>query len=461
MISEELKKIKSFGSSMESSVTPEDIADKEKELGVMLPQALQDFYFTFHENDPVFSAKNRFIPLHELKRTKRHLIGSQDVEVITFYTYGIWGVGIRKETNAQDIHDPYTYTYYNNPKNQKQKQASICRSGYRLSSSLMGWVSAQQLFSQNSIGRIDPKGLAYNDRNAVLKIFHMLPIGQAENNIGRACSTKDSALYGFIDFGMRCVFVSAGSSGLVKDFMENIHVGFEWYKLDGKFIEKTPAPHKSIRKRALLSIEPAMETLNHFIDMIDLQSQEQEIVEAEQRIRAAIPEPLKELYRRIPGNYLNAPNCFILPGRLKNEEGKIPFLSGGQGVFDYAFEHLSPIVYRSEMDGSWSEYGMIDGFVITQLAWNIMNREDLGIVLAEVPEYSKQSLSTRGALGKVLVPYFQDLTRENMQQLYCSPENDIIVLYDKQLKTLYAAAVGGEPLRNLEKVTKIKLSWLT
>ena len=104
---------------------------------------------------------------------------------------------------------------------------------------------------------------------------------------------------------------------------------------------------------------------------------------------------------------------------------------------------------------------MIDGFVVTQLAWNIMNREDLGIVLAEVPKCSKQSLSTRGALGKVLVPCFQDLTRENMQQLYCSPENDIIALYDKQLKTLYAAAVGGEPLRNLEKVTKIKLSWLT
>ena len=48
-----------------------------------------------------------------------------------------------------------------------------------------------------------------------------------------------------------------------------------------------------------------------------------------------------------------------------------------------------------------------------------------------------------------------------MQQLYCSPENDIIALYDKQLKTLYAAAVGEEPLRNLEKVAKIKLSWLT
>ena len=49
MISEELKKIKSFGSSMESSVTLEDIVDKEKELGVMLPQALRDFYFTFQK----------------------------------------------------------------------------------------------------------------------------------------------------------------------------------------------------------------------------------------------------------------------------------------------------------------------------------------------------------------------------------------------------------------------------
>lgn len=161
MISEELKKIKSFGSHRESSVTPQDIADKEAELGFTLPQALQEFYLTFHENDPVFSTKNWFIPLRELERTERHLIGSQDVEVITFYTYGIWEVGFRKETSDQDIYDPYTYIYYNNPKNQKQKQASICRSGYRLSCSILGWISAQQLFSQNSIGRIDLNQVAH------------------------------------------------------------------------------------------------------------------------------------------------------------------------------------------------------------------------------------------------------------------------------------------------------------
>ena len=49
MISEELKKIKSFGSHMESSVTPQDIADKEAELGFTLPQALQEFYLIFHK----------------------------------------------------------------------------------------------------------------------------------------------------------------------------------------------------------------------------------------------------------------------------------------------------------------------------------------------------------------------------------------------------------------------------
>ena len=45
MILEELCKIKSFGSNMESSVTPQDIADKEAELGFALPQALLSCLF--------------------------------------------------------------------------------------------------------------------------------------------------------------------------------------------------------------------------------------------------------------------------------------------------------------------------------------------------------------------------------------------------------------------------------
>lgn len=64
MISEELKKIKSFGSSMESSVTLEDIVDKEKELGVMLPQALRDFYFTFQKEQK----RANFVPENKIQK---------------------------------------------------------------------------------------------------------------------------------------------------------------------------------------------------------------------------------------------------------------------------------------------------------------------------------------------------------------------------------------------------------
>ena len=42
MIQAELYRIKSFGSDMKSTVTLGDIADKEKELGFTLPQALQE-----------------------------------------------------------------------------------------------------------------------------------------------------------------------------------------------------------------------------------------------------------------------------------------------------------------------------------------------------------------------------------------------------------------------------------
>ena len=42
MIQAELYRIKSFGSDMKSTVTLEDIADKEKEQVYTLPQALQE-----------------------------------------------------------------------------------------------------------------------------------------------------------------------------------------------------------------------------------------------------------------------------------------------------------------------------------------------------------------------------------------------------------------------------------
>ena len=73
MIQEELKTIKSFGSQLESTVTTEDIATKEKKLKIKLPEALMDLYLTFHPDDPLFSGPCSLLPFDELKvqRIKR------------------------------------------------------------------------------------------------------------------------------------------------------------------------------------------------------------------------------------------------------------------------------------------------------------------------------------------------------------------------------------------------------
>ena len=93
MISEELKKIKSFGSSMESSVIQEDIADKEKELGFTLPQALQELYLTFHPDDPAFAKKGNLIPLEELKIYKRVYWTDTIITILPFCRHERYGYG--------------------------------------------------------------------------------------------------------------------------------------------------------------------------------------------------------------------------------------------------------------------------------------------------------------------------------------------------------------------------------
>lgn len=61
MISEELHKIKSFGSDRKSAVTEGDISQKEAELGFCLPAALRELYLRFRPDDPAFSEKGKFI----------------------------------------------------------------------------------------------------------------------------------------------------------------------------------------------------------------------------------------------------------------------------------------------------------------------------------------------------------------------------------------------------------------
>lgn len=94
MILKELCKIKSFGSNMKSSVTSEDIADKERELGFALPQALKELYLTFHPDAPAFSGKGNLIPFEELKIYKRICWTDTVITILPFCRHERYGYGI-------------------------------------------------------------------------------------------------------------------------------------------------------------------------------------------------------------------------------------------------------------------------------------------------------------------------------------------------------------------------------
>ena len=105
MILEELCKIKSFGSNMESSVTPQDIADKEAELGFALPQAFKELYLTFHPDDPAFSGKGNLIPFEELKIYKRTCWTDTVITILPFCRHERYGYGfeVSRYHKSKDI----------------------------------------------------------------------------------------------------------------------------------------------------------------------------------------------------------------------------------------------------------------------------------------------------------------------------------------------------------------------
>lgn len=137
MISEELKKIKSFGNHMESSVTPEDIADKETELGSTLPQALKELYLTFHPDDPAFSGKGNLIPFEELKIYKRIYWTDTVITILPFCRHERYGYGseVSRYHKSKDImssddpEDPQMWGLYVSPETRKKSiwQAMKCR----------------------------------------------------------------------------------------------------------------------------------------------------------------------------------------------------------------------------------------------------------------------------------------------------------------------------------------------
>ena len=163
MISEELKKIKSFGSHMESSVTPQDIADKEAELGFTLPQALKELYLTFHPDDPAFSGKGNLIPFEELKIYKRIYWTDTVITILPFCRHERYGYGfeVSRYHKSKDImssdnpEDPQMWGLYVSPETRKEEKHlaghEVPCNQSNLSRWIVEWLGYQQTLAQPSV----------------------------------------------------------------------------------------------------------------------------------------------------------------------------------------------------------------------------------------------------------------------------------------------------------------------
>ena len=193
MILEELCKIKSFGSDMESSVTPEDIADKEAELGFTLPQALKELYLTFHPDDPAFSGKGNLIPFEELKIYKRIYWTDTVITILPFCRHERYGYGfeVSRYHKSKDImsndnpEDPQMWGLYVSPETRKEEKHlaghEVPCNQSNLSRWIVEWLGYQQTLAQPSVIAVNRDKAAdfwKRLRELPLNAFYHIPLEQ-------------------------------------------------------------------------------------------------------------------------------------------------------------------------------------------------------------------------------------------------------------------------------------------
>lgn len=477
MISEELKKIKSFGSGMESSVTPGDIAAKEAELGIRLPEALADVYLAFGEGTPVFSESNFFVPLDELEITERGNASSPRRMVII----AKWladGTGDGFFLDDKNPGDPQVYRCRTCIKKPGDRSFLMPENG-TLSVFLLWHIGFRQLQQQRNVIQVSGKQFetlwdsAHDDWNQVncrtLSGTFDWFLGPHPTNKFDLRGRPQQSPYGFVGVTrqsglLTCLSLGHALIALCSEEQLGGVVaevkGGEWKwvrKHDGS---QASGRQKAVKERKLESILPAIRFLKAYACIQESGVSKEECAMAEARIGFSLPAPLKEVWENMPPFLLGSSAVFLSLDRISAEGEKVHFLSGEQGVPKFYMKKASPVVYVTDEKGDDIPFDLLDGFLIAELFWNIMRDEKAGSVLAERADCSRFMLSSEGRLGRFLKPCCQTMTKGCKRQLYHWSGQGVLGLYDKAAKILYLSALGEAPLRQLEKVSGVGLSWL-
>lgn len=463
MIVEELKKIKAFGSNIEGSLTKEDIEKKEKELGIVLPESLCDLYRMFSPHDPIFSVWLNLVPFEELttRVIERHAKIEYTCVTILKNEETSYGFVVKyRNLNIGEIVD-YTLKddlpfclYYSNPKKRVDKAYLRWRNDI-LSSSIICYLGFLQVYSQPYLiaasKNIGKRANQHCSDMELWKAFNSIVKKQKCEVIALDSETKTeiiAAKHEICPFAMAKyghAFGAQTRAPLEKLIEENPDFEFVWLKNNAAQNESLEREMPILKERQLVSIAPVLQFLLEFAGLSGKTATKGKIQICELKIKGKLPEPLKEYYSYLPLSFYHAYNELYPLSKLKlKKDGKIEFLEENQAVYHCAVERNSPFVYhRVEEGDEWRPWGILDGFLAGELAWNILAcSEDLELDLEmwQFEQFEEEMLEE----GGLLYPHLSDIAgisqqiaEGNIIQLYQALDGNVLCLYNKVTPEFY------------------------
>ena len=479
MILEELKKIKSFGSNMESSVKPEDIADKEAELEFTLPQALKELYLTFHPDDPAFSGKGNLIPFEELKTYKRICWTDTVITILPFCRHERYGYGFEvsrqhksKDTISNyDPEDPQMWGLYISPETRREEKHleghEVPCNQSTLSRWIVEWLGYQQTLAQPSVIAVNRDKTAdfwKRLRELSLNAFYHIPLEQLSSvrinfNVN-FMEEPFQLLCGYILYSKTAYFGGKTDKEL-EQLMKRMGFKYVWIKSQDGHPIFNSAPPRPPQARELKSITPVLQFLCEFAGIEGKGAKEESIHRAEVRLGNPLPQPMAEFYRCLPSRFYCSYNVVRpLSSLRRTKAGKLNFLEENQAVYHWAAEFNSPFLYRRANDGvaGWSAYGILDGFLAAEFLWALACDEELDLIFWEFSDFEPAMLDEGGKLHPYLSPIAgitDQIAEDNTRTLYQAMDGQAVGLYDSEECTFWFVTKNESVQERLEALFDI------
>lgn len=445
MILEELKLLKSFGNSLDSTVTEEDIAAKEKELGIELPEAVRELYLTFNPEDPTFTTCH-MIPLAELTVRKAEndwqIFQTIPVLVGENRTYGPAISAERKYGNEKP-----SWMWYEEelglvmrgtfPKKVTSKPLKLVRglSGCGISGRILHILGTQVMGVAPSLAGAQEQDDAGRKRTPqatkafwdTIQLFHRLGTAGSDIQLGGA---GNDILFMWSSAFRDGLFAARTDEPLEQLIREGAPL--EWIRSQNGNVTTAQIWAPELKARGLYSITPILEFLRAFAGVTEPGLSQTELEKAEDKL-GPLPLPVREYYTLFPKAYYKTHNTLRpLSSLRKTKSGIFFFLEENQNSCHWGFSLDTPFLYCQE-ESKWEVSDYLDTFLAQEFAWELMSREELGLEFDEVDNLKPEVMAPDGALGsqlKEIAGLSRRLAWDFGVELFQSVDGRVVFLYD-------------------------------